>query len=110
MSNVLLFLLILACPLMMIFMMRGHRGHGHGGHAHGDHGQTAGANGRSDGEHEHDEDCSHDDESLDDLKRSRDELDERIAARELDDLKRSRDELGERIAAREHDERAGVGA
>lgn len=93
MSNVLLFLLILACPLMMIFMMRGHRGHGHGGHARGDHGQTTGANGRSDGEHEHGhcEHCGHDDESLDDLKRHRDELDERIAAHE-------------------HEERAGVGA
>ena len=90
MSNVLLFLLILACPLMMIFMMRGHRGHGHGGHAHGDHGQTAGANGRSDGEHGHCEHCGHD-ESLDALKRHRDELDERIAAHE-------------------HGERAGVGA
>ena len=91
MSNVLLFLLILACPLMMLFMMRG--GHGHGGHAHGDHGQTAGVNGRSDGEQEHGhcEHCGHDDESLDDLKRSRDELDERIAARE-------------------QEERAGVGA
>lgn len=95
MSNLLLFLLILACPLMMIFMMRGHRGHGHGGHAHGDHGQTAGANGQSDGEHEqehgHCEHCAHDDESLDDLKRHREELDERIAALE-------------------HEERAGVGA
>lgn len=91
MSTVLLILLILACPLMMIFMMRG--GHGHGGHAHGGHDQTAGANSQSDGEHGHvhDEHCRHDDESLDDLKRSRDELDERIAARE-------------------HEERAGVGA
>lgn len=96
MSTVLLILLILACPLMMLFMMRGghgHGGHAHGGHAHGDHGQTAGANGRSDGEHEHGncEHCGHDDESLDDLKRHRDELDERIAAHE-------------------HEERAGVGA
>lgn len=94
MSTVLLILLILACPLMMIFMMRG--GHGHGGHSQGDHsghGQAAGANGRSDGEprHVHDEHCRHDDESLDDLKRSRDELDERIVARE-------------------QEERAGVGA
>ena len=93
MSTVLLFLLILACPLMMIFMMRGHRGHGHGGDAHGGHGETAGVNGCSDGEREHGhcEHCGHDDESLDDLKRHRDELDERIAAHE-------------------HEERAGVGA
>ena len=82
MSPVLLFLLILACPLMMIFMMRGH---GHGGR--GGHDRTAGAKSQSDGDHGHvhDEHCRHDDESLDDLKRSRDELDERIAARELEE-------------------------
>lgn len=57
MSTVLLFLLILACPLMMIFMMRGHGGHDHGGHD-----QTAGANRQRDGEHGHvhDEYCRHD--------------------------------------------------
>ena len=79
MSTVLLFLLILACPLMMIFMMRG-RGHG----GHGGHDQTAGANSQSDGEHGHvhDEHCRHDDESLDDLKRSRDKLDAEIEERE----------------------------
>lgn len=76
MSTVLLFLLILACPLMMIFMMRGH--------GHGVHDQTAGANSQSDGEHGHvhDEHCRLDDESLDDLKRSRDELDAEIEERE----------------------------
>ena len=56
MSNFLLFLLILACPLLMWWMMRG--GHGHGGHVH---------NERS--------------ESVDDLLRRREELDEEIAAR-----------------------------
>ena len=30
MGNYLFLLLILACPLMMVFMMRGRRGHGHG--------------------------------------------------------------------------------
>ncbi len=84
MSTILLFLLILACPLMMIFMMRGH-GHGHGGHGgHGGHDQTDGANSQGDGKpgHVHDEHCRHDDESLDDLKRSRDKLDAEIEERE----------------------------
>jgi hypothetical protein len=63
MGQYLLFLLILACPLMMVFMMRG--GHGHG-HAHG----SSGAQEPS---------------SLDELHRRRDELDQEIAARE--DLK-----------------------
>jgi hypothetical protein len=39
-SSVFLLLLVLACPLMMIWMMRG--GHGHGGHEHsGHHGDDA---------------------------------------------------------------------
>jgi hypothetical protein len=36
MREVLFIALVLVCPLMMIFMMRG--GHGHGGHAGGRHG------------------------------------------------------------------------
>ena len=60
MGQYLFFLLILACPLMMVFMMRG--GHGHGGHAHG----TNGAQEPS---------------SLHELHRRRDELDQEIAAR-----------------------------
>ena len=63
MGNYLFFLLILACPLMMVFMMRG--GHGRGGHAHGS-GTEASA-------------------SLEELRRRRDELDDQIAAR--DDVK-----------------------
>ena len=59
MSNYLLFLLILACPLVMWFMMRG--GHGHGGHAHS---QGAGP------------------ASIDELRRRREDLDQEIAARE----------------------------
>ena len=54
-------LLVLACPLMMIFMMRGM--HGHGGHAH---------------DHEH---HSRDRMTLDELKRERDMLNEQIADR-----------------------------
>ena len=61
MSQYLFFLLILACPLAMMFMMRG--GHGHGGHAHG----SAGADESS---------------SLEELRRRRDALDAQIAARD----------------------------
>lgn len=58
--NALFFLLILACPLMMLFMMRGH---GHGGHgAHAGHEPAA--------------------DSLEDLKRRRSALDDEIASRE----------------------------
>jgi len=64
MTQYLFFLLILACPLMMIFMMRG--GHGHGGHAHGSNSAQKLS-------------------SVDELRRRRDELDNEIAARE--DLK-----------------------
>jgi hypothetical protein len=40
MKEFLPFLLILACPLMMVFMMFGMRGHGHGAHgAQGQQGQ-----------------------------------------------------------------------
>ena len=37
--GVLPFLLLLACPLMHVFM---HHGHGHGGHQHGDGGMSPG--------------------------------------------------------------------
>lgn len=58
----LFFLLILACPLMMMFMMRGH---GHGGHGDGPNaGHEPATN------------------SLDDLKRRRSALDDEIASRE----------------------------
>ena len=59
-GTALFLLLILACPLMMIFMMRGH-GHG-GGHGHVDASAA----------------------SVDELRYRRDELDREIAARELD--------------------------
>ena len=61
MSNYLFLLLVLVCPLMMVWMMRG--GHGHGSHAHG---------------HEH----AHEPASIDELRRRRDELDRQIAAGE----------------------------
>ncbi len=61
MSNYLLFLLVLACPVVMWLMMRG--GHGHGGP-------------------EHSSSRSHGPASIDDLRRRRDDLDEEIAARE----------------------------
>lgn len=61
MGQYLFLLLVLACPLMMLFMMRG--GHGHGGHAHG----SGGAREPS---------------SLNELRRRRDDLDGEIAARE----------------------------
>jgi hypothetical protein len=74
MSQYLFFLLILACPLMMIFMMRG--GHGHGGHGgHMGHGQTEGADSSR-------EDCEHDNRSIDELKHQRAEIDRAIAERE----------------------------
>ena len=57
MSTYLLFLLILACPLLMWLMMRG--GHGHADHAH-----------------------SQGPASIDDLRQRRDELDQEIAVRE----------------------------
>jgi hypothetical protein len=63
MGQYLFILLILACPLMMIFMMRG--GHGHGGHADM-HGSTG----------------TREPSSLDELRRRRDELDDEIATHE----------------------------
>jgi hypothetical protein len=61
-STLFLLLVLLACPLMMVFMMRG--GHGHGGHSHSGH------------------DHAREPGSLDDLRRRRDELDREIAARD----------------------------
>ena len=61
MSNYLLFLLVLACPVAMWLMMRG--GHGHTSAAH--------SNSHSQGP-----------ASIDELHRRRDDLDQEIAARE----------------------------
>ena len=57
-ASVLLLLLVLACPVAMFFMMRG----GHGAHGHA--GPAAST------------------ETLEDLRRRRDELDRELAARE----------------------------
>jgi hypothetical protein len=77
MSQYLFLLLILAaCPLMMIFMMRGMHG-GHGGNAESGHthsmtdGSVHGPAGAGN--------------SLDDLRRQRDELDRQIDEREADE-------------------------
>jgi hypothetical protein len=69
MGNYLFLLLILACPLMMIWMMRGM----HGGKAGNDHeqGHAAGC-GRGHGDPN---------ASLDELRREREELDREIEAR-----------------------------
>jgi DUF2933 family protein len=61
MREVLFIALAVACPLMMMLMMRG--GHGHAGGRHERHGQDG-------------------DISADELRRRRDELDRRIAERE----------------------------
>ena len=55
-------LLVLACPLMMIFMMKGM----HGGHGHG---------------HGHAEPKSREQMSMDELKQARDELNDEIGQR-----------------------------
>ena len=73
MSNYLFLLLILACPLMMVFMMRGmHSGRGEGERAdrgqHGDHAMSL------DGHRA-------EDASLAELHQRRDELDREIAKR-----------------------------
>jgi hypothetical protein len=64
-GSLLFLLILLACPLMMVWMMRGHGGHGsHGGghsHMHGAADERSGT------------------ESLDELRRRRAELDAEIA-------------------------------
>jgi len=75
MRELLLIAIVLACPLMMLLMMRG----GHGRHA--------------DGKAHHDGGCGHhghgggneSERSTTDLVRQRDELDRLIAARERDE-------------------------
>jgi hypothetical protein len=72
MSQYLFLLLVLACPLMMIFMMRGH-GHG-ASHGQGTQSGHAGCG--------HSGHAREDPVSVDDLRRQRDELDRQIAERE----------------------------
>ena len=74
MSAYLFLLLVLLCPLMMIFMMRGmHGGHSDGGHGHG-------AGDCHDGNHD-----TSTKTSLDDLRRQREELDYEIEKREAEE-------------------------
>jgi hypothetical protein len=69
MREVLFIALALACPLMMIFMMRGH---GHGSSAGGQSGRHGG----------HNEELGSTASSAEELRRRRDELDRLIAERE----------------------------
>ncbi len=68
-STLFFLLIVLACPLMMVFMMRGGHGHGHGGDAHGEPAEPA-------------------ETSMDDLRRRRAELDRLIDERENADSER----------------------
>ena len=89
MGNYLYFLLILACPLAMFFMMRGMGGMGrsHGGSADGGHGQG----GSADGGHAtsgHNAGLGYglndSGSSLDKLRRQRDDLDRQIEEHEAE--------------------------
>ncbi|MBA3717721.1 MAG: DUF2933 domain-containing protein [Actinobacteria bacterium] len=74
MGNYLFLLLILACPLMMIFMMRGMHGR-HGGDAsHGPAQRRTGGHGPSDSS-----------ASLDELRRQREQLNRHIEEREAEE-------------------------
>lgn len=71
-GSLLFLLLLLACPLAMVWMMRGgHGGHGHAGHGHSSHGPGHGCG------HGHQGTTSAD--SIEGLRRRRDELDAEIA-------------------------------
>jgi hypothetical protein len=76
MRELLLIALVLACPLMMIFMMRGH-GHGHGSSASGPTGPHS----------EHSPGTAEEprEQTADELRRRRAELDTLIAEREAAD-------------------------
>ena len=75
MSSYLFFLLILACPLAMIFMMRGMRG-GHGDDANGHAQDHAAGSGHSHGDTT---------ASLKELRRQRGDLDREIEEREAEE-------------------------
>lgn len=74
----LIFLLIIACPLMMFFMMRGMRG-GHGNNADGGHGH------RQDAGFGHDHAGTDAKTSLHELRRQREQLERQIEEREADE-------------------------
>ena len=77
MSTYLFLLLVLACPLMMMFMMRGMHG-SHGGSAGGGH--ARGMGGGCHGQRSADSSTS-----LDELRRQRDELERQIEQREAEE-------------------------
>lgn len=71
-GSLLFLLLLLACPIAMVWMMRGgHGGHGHAGHGHASHGLGHGCG------HGHGETTSA--EEIEELRQRRDELDAEIA-------------------------------
>jgi len=74
MRELLIISLVLACPLMMLWMMRGGHGHGHGhgGHAEGRRGGCGHSHGSP----------SSGPRSAAELRRERDELDRQIEERE----------------------------
>ena len=74
MSRLLILALVLACPLMMLWMMRGHRHGGHDGNGAGDTGETS-SEGRSTAQ----------------LRRQRAELDRLIEQRETEDARAGQD-------------------
>ena len=76
MGNYLFLLILLACPLMMVFMMRGMHG-GHGGNA--DSGHAHGADGH------HGNGSADTSGSIDDLRRQRADLDRQIEQRETEE-------------------------
>ena len=71
-QTIFLLLLLLACPLLMVCMMRG----GHGAHSAGDHS----GHGCGHGGHNHASEGA--EPSLDELRRRRDDLDREIEERE----------------------------
>jgi hypothetical protein len=73
MRELLLIAIVLACPLMMMFMMRG--GHGHGSHTEGHRGGCG---------HDH-SDASGEPRSSAELRRERDDLDRLIEEREAEE-------------------------
>ena len=76
MGSYLFFLLILACPLAMILMMRGMMGGGHGGDANGHAQNHTAGNGHSRGDTT---------TSLQELRRQRGDLDRQIEEREAEE-------------------------
>lgn len=83
-GNFVWLLLVLACPLMMVFMMRGmHGGHSQGGNGHAGHGCHGGGTDETTS-------GSRATMSLDELKRERDELNALIGERAADAVEAKR--------------------